>query len=196
VTGSKGTALLKFIAVLTLVSIGCGSSDVCNCTPSVSASRDYRHQEKHVPLPALNAQEIDVNTILSWKQDPNLPTTQPRTGRELQLFHIATAYLQSARLMKNDCDIHLEISESASKNAPRVIVETPVDAEYCPARRTIQSELAQHNFKLSTSPASELPAPLKIDVLGTAFEDFEHQRGSAQVGTVWELHPAVVRVTE
>lgn len=98
--------------------------------------------------------------------------------------------------MKNDCDIHLEISESASKNAPRVIVETPVDAEYCPARRTIQSELAQHNFKLSTSPASELPAPLKVDVLGIAFEDFEHQRGSAQVGTVWELHPAVVSVTE
>jgi hypothetical protein len=27
-----------------------------------------------------------------------------------------------------------------------------------------------------------------------AFEDFEHNRGSAQVATLWELHPAIVTI--
>jgi hypothetical protein len=29
-----------------------------------------------------------------------------------------------------------------------------------------------------------------------AFEDFEHNRGSARVATVWELHPAAVNLTQ
>jgi len=121
---------------------------------------------------------------------------EPRTGRELQLFHIAQAYVQSATLMHNDCDIHLEISQSASKAAPRIIVETPVDSEYCPARRNIQSQLAQHGFALSGTRGGELSSPAQADIVGMAFEDFEHHRGSAQVATVWELHPAVVTLTQ
>jgi len=31
-----------------------------------------------------------------------------------------------------------------------------------------------------------------VDVLGLAFQDFNHPRGSVHVATVWELHPAVV----
>jgi hypothetical protein len=27
-----------------------------------------------------------------------------------------------------------------------------------------------------------------------AFEDFDHSRGSAQVATIWELHPAIVTI--
>jgi hypothetical protein len=30
-----------------------------------------------------------------------------------------------------DCDVHFEISQTADKNPPRVIVETPVDSEFC-----------------------------------------------------------------
>jgi hypothetical protein len=30
--------------------------------------------------------------------------------------------------------------------------------------------------------------------LGLAFEDFDHNRGSAQVATIWELHPAIVNL--
>lgn len=29
------------------------------------------------------------------------------------------------------CDVHSEISQTADKSAPRVIVETPVDSEFC-----------------------------------------------------------------
>lgn len=40
----------------------------------------------------------------------------------------------------------------------------------------------------------ELPQAFPVEVLGMAFEDFEHGRGSPQVATVWELHPAKVNL--
>jgi len=42
----------------------------------------------------------------------------------------------------------------------------------------------------------ELSQPLSAEILGMAFEDFEHNRGSAQVATLWELHPAIVTLTQ
>ncbi|HYL12778.1 MAG TPA: hypothetical protein VEV41_07070 [Terriglobales bacterium] len=35
---------------------------------------------------------------------------------------------------------------------------------------------------------------LPVDVVGLAFQDFEHNRGTLQVATEWELHPAIVTV--
>jgi len=35
---------------------------------------------------------------------------------------------------------------------------------------------------------------LGVDVVGMAFEDFEHDRGTTQVETLWELHPAIVNL--
>ncbi len=173
----------------------CGSSnDICNCTPNAPESDDYRHSAKHVPLPNQTPTEIDVNTILSWSVPTPPPADAPRSGRELTVYHIALAYAQATQIRPNDCDIHVEISQTPDKNAPRVIVETPVDSEYCSARRLWQQQLASHGFTLSTS-SGELPQALPVEVLGLAFEDFEHNRGSAQVATPWELHPATVQVT-
>lgn len=197
--GCKAILLLESILLFVLITLSCGTSshgDICHCTPSAPDSADYRHAEKHIPLPNIAAQEITVNTILGWPQDTDLPTSQPRTGRELQLFHIAQAYLQSTSIKGNDCDIHFEISQTSSKTAPRVIVETPIDSEYCPARQKIQAQLAQHGFTLDANHGGELATALQVDVLGMAFEDFEHNRGSAQVATVWELHPAMVTITQ
>ncbi len=44
--------------------------------------------------------------------------------------------------------------------------------------------------------AQPRPLALPVDVLGMAFEDFDHYRGSAQVQTIWELHPAIVTIPE
>lgn len=93
-----------------------------------------------------------------------------------------------------DCDIHMEISQVASKTAPRVVIETPIDSEYCSARRNIQSQLKQRGFQLDIQHGGDLPQPLPVSVLGLPFEDFEHGRGSAQVATVWEIHPAIVNI--
>jgi len=168
--------------------------DLCKCLPVEPDIADFRHIAKHTAIPNIAAQEIGVDTILSWTQDAFVAPDAPRTGRELQVFHLATAFLQQASVNSADCDVHFEISQTADKNAPRVIVETPVDSEYCSARQTAQSQLAKHGFKLDSQHGGELPQALPVQVQGMAFEDFDHNRGSAQVGTIWELHPAVVTI--
>jgi hypothetical protein len=110
------------------------------------------------------------------------------------VFHLANAFLQESSVNAADCDVHFEISQAADKTAPRVIVETPVDSEYCSARQKAQSELAAHGFRLDSQHGGELPQALSVEVLGMAFEDFDHNRGSAQVATIWELHPATVSI--
>jgi hypothetical protein len=179
-----------------LVWVACGTqgrvNDICGCLALEPDAADYRHNAKHVPIPSGTPQEIDVATILAWPQDLALPIDQPRTGRELQLVHLSQAFLENASVNPGDCDIHMEISQIASKTAPRVVIETPIDSEYCSDRRTLQSQLKQHGFQLDVQHGGDLPQPLPVSVLGLPFEDFEHGRGSPQVATVWEIHPAVV----
>jgi len=170
--------------------------DLCNCLPIEPDIADYRHLAKHVPIPNVTAQEITVDVILGWPQDLALPPDSPRAGRELQVFHVAQAFLQNASVNSGDCDIHLEISATSDKNSPRVVVETPVDSEYCTARHSIQSQLVRHGFRLDAQHGGELPQAIPAEVLGMAFEDFEHDRGSGQVATVWELHPATVNLLQ
>jgi len=164
--------------------------DLCKCLPIEPDIADYRHLAKHVPIPNEVPEEVSVETILTWPQDLFIPPDAPRTGRELQVFHIANAFLQYAAVNAADCDVSMEISQTADKSAPRMIVETPVDSEYCSARQSLQAQLNQHRFRLDSQHGGELPQALAIDVLGMAFEDFEHDRGNA--ATLWELHPAIV----
>ena len=192
------------VAVLGLLLVGCNGSsygvlqpnpeDLCKCIPVEPDVLDFRHLAKHVPIPAVAAQEIGVDTMLSWTQDAFVDPAAPRTGRELQVFHVATGFLQEASVNGADCDVHFEISQTADKNASRVIVETPVDTEFCAARQNAQSQLAKHAFRLDSQHGGELPQGLPVEVLGMAFEDFDHSRGSAQVATIWELHPATVNL--
>jgi hypothetical protein len=168
--------------------------DLCKCLPIEPDVADFRHIAKHAAIPNIAAQEIGVDTILSWTQDAFVAPDAPRTGRELLVFHVATAFVQEASVNAADCDVHFEISQTADKNAPRVILETPVDSEYCSARQMEQAQLAKHGFKLDSQHGGELPQALPAEVLGMAFEDFDHSRGSAQVATIWELHPAIVTI--
>ncbi|MFB3915755.1 MAG: hypothetical protein ACE14M_03435 [Terriglobales bacterium] len=200
-----GLALaITTLVVLGFIALSCGGTGsrtsgnatdpICYCTPTEEAAQEYRHAAKHVPLPNSVPQEIDINTMLSWPVPPAPAADAPRTGRETQLFHISLAYLQNARIFP-DCDIHAELSQTPDKNAPRVIVETPIDQEYCSARHTLNHQLAQHGFTLSTISGEVSPA-LAVTVLGLAFQDSEHQRGSPQVATTWELNPAVVNLVQ
>jgi hypothetical protein len=200
----KQIVLLSSAALLALLSVACNGGsfgvlqpnpqDLCKCLPVEPDILDFRHLAKHVPIPNSAAQEIGVDTILSWTQDAFVAPDAPRTGRELQVFHVANAFLQEASVNAADCDVHFEISQTADKNFPRVIVETPVDSEFCSARQNAQSQLAKHHFVLDSQHGGELPLALPVDVLGMAFEDFDHNRGSLQVATIWELHPAIVTI--
>jgi hypothetical protein len=196
--------LVGSITLLALLGVACSGGkfgvlqpnpeDLCKCLPIEPDIADFRHLEKHVPIPNIAAQEIGVDTVLSWTQDVIVAPDAPRTGRELEVFHVANAFLQEASVNAADCDVHFEISQTADKNAPRVIVETPVDSEFCSARQNAQSQLAKHGFKLDSQHGGELPQALPVAVLGMAFEDFDHNRGSLQVKTIWELHPAIVTI--
>jgi hypothetical protein len=168
--------------------------DLCKCLPVEPDILDFRHIAKHVPIPVIAAQEIGVDTILSWTQDTIVLPDAARTGRELQVFHVASAFLQEASVNSADCDVHFEISMTADKSASRVIVETPSDSEFCSARQAAQSQLKKHAFTLDSNHGGELPQALPISVLGMAFEDFDHSRGSVNVATIWELHPAIVTI--
>src|SRR5437868_10243555 len=167
-------------------------NDFCKCLPIEPDISDYRHQAKHVVIPNVIPQEVTVEVILTWSQDPVIPADAPRSGRELEVFHVANAFLQNASVNAADCDVVMEISHTADKNAARVIVETPVDSEYCSARQNLQAQLKQHGFRLDAQRGGELPQALPVDVVGMAFEDFEHDRGTVHLGTLWELHPAIV----
>jgi hypothetical protein len=164
--------------------------DLCKCLPLEPDIADYRHAAKHVSIPNIAAQEVSVEVMLAWSQDLLIPPDAPRTGRELAVFHIANAFLQKASVNALDCDVSMEISQTADKGSLRMIVETPVDSEYCSARQTLQAQLKQHGFRLDSQHGGELPQALPVDVVGMAFEDFEHDRGP--VATLWELHPATV----
>jgi len=172
--------------------------DVCNCTPSAPDSEDFRHNQKHVPLPNVTAQDITVATMLSWPQTPVPAPDAPRSGRELQLFHIGKAFVQRTFEVQSDCDIHLEISDVADKGAARAIAEIPSDPEYCQTRQSFQAQLAAHNVTIGTNQdLGEIDPAIPVDVTGLAFEDVPHPtRGSALVKTIWELHPAIARLTQ
>jgi hypothetical protein len=196
--------LVVSVTLLASLGVACNGSsygilqpnpeDLCKCLPVEPDILDFRHLAKHVPISSVAAQEIGVDTILSWTQDAFVAPDAPRTGRELQVFHVASAFLQEASVNAADCDVHFEISQTADKNTSRVIVETPVDSEFCTARQNAQSQLAKHHFVLDSQHGGELPQALPVEILGMAFEDFDHNRGSPQVQTIWELHPAIVTI--
>jgi hypothetical protein len=176
---------------------GCGATkqkptDLCNCDPTEPSSVDYRTAAKHVDLPSGAPQEITVTDVIQFPVGPSPAPDAPRSGRELQLFHIANAFAQVVWLNPTDCDVHVELSATADKNAPRIIVETPHMDSYCQSRQQLSAMFNAHGVIIDNN-RKEVNPPLAADVVGLAFQDIPHAtRGSAQVATVWELHPAVV----
>jgi hypothetical protein len=169
------------------------AQDLCVCVENEPSGTDYRTQAKHTDFPQTPATEINVATMLGWPAGADPAFDAPRQGRELQMFHMTNVFLQFVWINQGDCDMHLEISDSADKNAPRVIVETPHMDSFCSWRRLLGQQLTAHGITISTN-GMELATPLTVDVLGMAFQDFSHTRGTPHVATVWELHPAVVTV--
>lgn len=165
--------------------------DVCDCKPRDEKPTDYRYAVKHIALPSGEPKNITVDEVLAWEQGPDPKSDAPRKGRELQLMMIPRAYVQFAWAYRGDCDIHIEISATPDKDAPRIVVEIPVDPEYCPARKTLQSALRDHGGELSVLQ-QEVAEPFPVTVRGLPYQDFDHKRGSKHVATVWEIHPAVL----
>jgi len=170
---------------------------LCACSPTHITKDDWRIEYKNGPLPQLQPEPTTVAAILAWPEGPEPAARTARSGRELKMYQIGKAFLQTAFLRKSDCDLHIEISETAGKNAPRMIVETPGTPEYCSARTDLFSELKRRGITI-TDLNQEISPPLPVEVEGVAFRDQSHPvwfaRGSAKVQTLWEIHPAIVKL--
>jgi hypothetical protein len=119
----KPVALVASSVLLAGVVLSCGSlnvgevqpQDICNCTPLEPDLDDYRHAEKHIPIPVMVASKITIDTLYTWPQADPGSLDPPRTGIELQVFHVAVAFLPAVHVNSADCDITLEISQIAMR---------------------------------------------------------------------------------
>ncbi len=148
------------------------------------------------------------------KDDPN------EYDNEKKLYKIE-GYLQLIKIEDNDCDIHMEISADQSGNQDRIIAEIPNTKEYCALHKEIMDEVKKLVKKeVSTTPIKFLKQGLqvhKIIISGYGFLDTSHKiktpaslpsdpkkkkafdkkfrkgnkHGSADVMTLWEIHPVV-----
>jgi len=102
----NGTLLHRFVAAGTLAFTGCLAlscasanlgqvepADLCKCTP-LDQGIEYRHDEKHVPIPNMTPEETTIDTIYSWPENDPGSLDPPRTGIELQVFHVADAFVK------------------------------------------------------------------------------------------------------
>ena len=98
---------------------------LCACKPKHITKDDWRIELKNGSLPQGQPQDVTVADIFAWPSGTEPGPRTPRSGKELELFRIRKAYMQTAFLREGDCDLHVEISEQPDKNAPRMIIETP-----------------------------------------------------------------------
>ena len=170
---------------------------LCNCRPTHITKDDWRIEYKNGSLPRLDPEEVTVAAIVAWPEGPEPEARAPRSGAELKMWRIRRAYMQTAFLREGDCDLHIEISEQPDKNAARMIVETPGTSVYCAARTAMFADLQRHGIAL-TDLNQELSPPLPVEIEGVAFRDQAHTvwfaRGSDRVKTLWEIHPAMVKM--
>ena len=188
------TVLLFFFAIQSFLSAQT-TDYACSCHPEVSPKGEFRYESKHVRLPKTPAEEITIEKIMDWipqyfPGETFSPET-PRQDRELRLFHISHAFLRAAWINRRDCDFHLEISPDEKKDSSRIIVE--MTKEYCSERKELQAQMAAKGFILDEK-LREFERPLPVDVVGLAFQDNAEPRGSSKVNSLWEIHPAIVKI--
>ena len=109
-----------------------------------------------------------------------------------------TGYAWILKISDEDCDIHIELSETNDKNAKRIIAEIPNTSEYCQLHTRVLNDLV-NKFKLNKKQDYRFDIsdnggkPLKLTVTGLLFWDSghptNHNHGSEKVGSIWELHP-------
>ena len=174
------------------------------------ASQQYRGNLKHRGRGGATGTSITVANIYDSPEirteiansDENKDRAIPQSS-ERQVFTLE-AFLRQAKVEDNDCEIHLELSETARKNALRVIVEIPpdsdFDSDYQKILRLMRSRFPRRR-KLGPGIAFGLLPAVRIKVTGFGFFDGVHKgmvgskrpnggHGSAPVKTFWELHPA------
>lgn len=151
------------------------------CTPTVEKEKQHRSEMKHRKPGSGTSTNVTVTDMLNW-EIPKQARGEMSDPRESQIFTVE-GYVIHAKLSPDDCDVHLEIAATNDENAPRVIVEIPNDSGYQDAQKVAVNAKGK-KIALTGYPFWDSAHWAKAD------PKKGHNHGSAQVGTLWELHPA------
>jgi hypothetical protein len=173
------------------------------CRPTTPKGSQQRTQLKHRAPVTTAPTKTSVAEVIGWKlpalNDPAVKrSSDPIDPRERKVFTLR-GDIWIAKTEGNDCDYHVEMSApGGSEDDPRIIVEIPRESK--DVRKALikalkdagQGDLASHEeLKISKS--------VPVTVTGFGFIDGYHwskkqpkignHHGSANVATLWELHP-------
>ena len=182
--------------------------DKCPCgTITDGKSKHMRVAKKDRPIPAHPGTPTAL-TIGKMINDWDLPASFKKDDsstfvHESTIFTVK-GYLRLIRIEENDCDIHMEIGESESGDHDRIIAEIPNTPEYCSVQADMLDQLKTKYGvdHVGTEPVvfgDDTENVPTITVTGYAFLDTAHKskkngkkghgHGSADVMTLWEIHP-------
>ena len=175
------------------------------CTPTKTVSQQNRTRMKHRSPPASSSGPTltTVADMIATSSAAGTSTAGFRTAagpidpRENAVVTLK-GDLWQINIEPNDCDFHLEISEVGGTAASdRVIVEIPQTAPFVAARNALLRALQAAGVRLRSR--TTLTEPIRVQVLGFMFFDAWHfsttnpqrgnNHGSAQVDSLWEVHP-------
>ena len=197
------------IAVLLLFVAGqSAQAQTVTCPDAKPIANQYRGLVKHRMLGTQTGAVIHVSTVYTFP-DVTVATaasfkTNPMPGSKETKTFTLDAFLWQAKVEGNDCEIHLELSDSqTSSTARRMIVEIPPntssDSDYKKMLSLIQDTF--HVTDLGPDKPFRFTTPVHLKITGFGFFDGVHKgfvspskpngnHGTAAVKTFWELHPA------
>lgn len=196
----KKISILIFVLLFSITSFK--PSVDCGCDYLGKAAHKRQQIKNRLPVNSVEPTHLLISDILKMqisksekdeiKADPNKAII-----KENEIVSI-TGYAWVIKLSAEDCDIHIELSETNDRAASRVIAEVPNTKEYCNLHAKILSDLVtkyhlhkkkEYHFD-KTDNGGE---PIKINLTGYLFWDSGHptnkNHGSDKVGSVWEVHP-------
>jgi hypothetical protein len=204
---------MRFIIYFLLVFVSSGllaspSADTCKCGDTKGTGHK-REALKYRSIPPHIHAERDVSIqemIDEWAIPQGAWDDATKYPREDSTFTVS-GYIMLIKLSDEDCDIHMEIAETESPDADRVIVEIPNSPEYCALREKVKEAVRQEpysvrNISTTAHHFSATKGFPKITVTGYAFVDLPHRmhdpnnkkgnnHGSVNVATLWEIHPII-----
>ncbi len=137
----------------------------CSCEPEVSPKGEFRYESKHVRLPKTPAEEITIEQITDWiPQYFPGETFSPETPRQ-------------------DRELRLFHISHAFLQAAWI------NRRDCDFHLEISPNEKKDSFRIIVEMK-----PLPVEVVGLAFQDNAEPRGSSKVNSLWEIHPAIVKI--
>lgn len=176
------------------------------CKPTTPIGSQQRTKLKHRAPVTTTPANTSVTQVIGWSLPGTLGETavkrsvDPIDPHEQKVFTLR-GDIWIAKTEGNDCDYHVELSApGGSVDAPRIIVEIPQE------RKAVRAALIKAlkdagQGDLGSHKTVTINKSVPVTVTGFGFIDGYHwskknpktgnNHGSANVATLWELHPVI-----